>query len=141
MSTGGTLGRACRGIRMSLYVTGVDRMSEMNWHLAGRRVIHLLVFFHLDAVQLKETFSRSSVSCLKGWDLQSTSTVPDDPCWQVTQQFHQLIEKVSRLRKLQFFLQRQETAAEAQANISDFFWLGAGGKLYCERMQPCNLSD
>ncbi|XP_019730311.1 tumor necrosis factor ligand superfamily member 10 isoform X1 [Hippocampus comes] len=42
---------------------------------------------------LKETFSRSSVSCLKGWDLQSTSAVPDDPCWQVTQQFHQLIEK------------------------------------------------
>lgn len=141
MSTGGTLGRACRGIRMSLYVTGVDRMSEMNWHLAGRRVIHLLVFFHLDAVQLKETFSRSSVSCLKGWDLQSTSTVPDDPCWQVTQQFHQLIEKVSRLRKLQFFLQRQETAAEAQANISDFLGLARGGKLYCERMQPCNLSD
>lgn len=141
MSTGGTLGRACRGIRMSLYVTGVDRMSEMNWHLAGRRVIHLLVFFHLDAVQLKETFSRSSVSCLKGWDLQSTSTVPDDPCWQVTQQFHQLIEKVSRLRKLQFFSSAAGNGCGGTSKYFRFFWLGAAGKLYCERMQPCNLSD
>nr|XP_061810314.1 tumor necrosis factor ligand superfamily member 10-like [Nerophis lumbriciformis] len=42
---------------------------------------------------LKETFSRSSVSCLKGWQLQGGSAVRGDPCWQVTQQLQQLIEK------------------------------------------------
>ncbi|XP_061613753.1 tumor necrosis factor ligand superfamily member 10-like isoform X1 [Phyllopteryx taeniolatus] len=47
----------------------------------------------LDA--MKETFARSSVSCLKGWDAQSVSAVEaqGDPCWQVTQQLRQLIEK------------------------------------------------
>lgn len=42
---------------------------------------------------LKETFARSSVSCLTGADLQSITAVRGDPCWQVTQQLHLLIEK------------------------------------------------
>ncbi|XP_041823621.1 tumor necrosis factor ligand superfamily member 10-like isoform X2 [Melanotaenia boesemani] len=42
---------------------------------------------------MKETFARSSVSCLTGSDLQSITAVRGDPCWQVTQQLHLLIEK------------------------------------------------
>ncbi|XP_053269060.1 tumor necrosis factor ligand superfamily member 10 [Pleuronectes platessa] len=42
---------------------------------------------------MKETFARSSVSCLTGADLQSVTVVRGDPCWQVTQQLHLLIEK------------------------------------------------
>ncbi|XP_029002517.1 tumor necrosis factor ligand superfamily member 10 [Betta splendens] len=42
---------------------------------------------------MKETFARSSVSCLTGSDLQSVSAARGDPCWQVTQQLHLLIEK------------------------------------------------
>ncbi|XP_034428170.1 tumor necrosis factor ligand superfamily member 10 [Hippoglossus hippoglossus] len=42
---------------------------------------------------MKETFARSSVSCLTGADLQSITVVRGDPCWQVTQQLHLLIEK------------------------------------------------
>ncbi|KAJ4925362.1 hypothetical protein JOQ06_018094 [Pogonophryne albipinna] len=42
---------------------------------------------------MKETFARSSVSCLMGADLQSFTAVRGDPCWQVTQQLHLLIEK------------------------------------------------
>nr|XP_057915434.1 tumor necrosis factor ligand superfamily member 10-like [Doryrhamphus excisus] len=42
---------------------------------------------------MKETFARSSVSCLKGSDLHSISAVQGDPCWKVTQQLHLLIEK------------------------------------------------
>lgn len=52
--------------------------------------------------QMKETFSKSSVSCLmranlrtiKGQELNAAEG-KDDPCWQVTQQLHFLIEKVS----------------------------------------------
>lgn len=51
---------------------------------------------------MKETFSKSSVSCLmranlrtiKGQELNAAEG-KDDPCWQVTQQLHFLIEKVS----------------------------------------------
>lgn len=42
---------------------------------------------------MKETFARSSVSCLTGADLQSLTASRGDPCWQVTQQLHLLIEK------------------------------------------------
>ncbi|XP_053714741.1 tumor necrosis factor ligand superfamily member 10 [Synchiropus splendidus] len=42
---------------------------------------------------MKETFARSSVSCLTSGDLQSLSAARSDPCWQVTQQLHLLIEK------------------------------------------------
>ncbi|KAM4606058.1 tumor necrosis factor ligand superfamily member 10 [Polymixia lowei] len=47
---------------------------------------------------MKETFARSSVSCLTRADLRGVPVVraPDsrgDPCWQVTQQLHLLIEK------------------------------------------------
>ncbi|XP_037135727.1 tumor necrosis factor ligand superfamily member 10 [Syngnathus acus] len=52
-----------------------------------------LLHFSASLNAMKETFSRSSASCLQGWDLQSVSAVPDDPCRQVTQQLHQLIEK------------------------------------------------
>lgn len=53
-------------------------------------------------LQMKETFSKSSVSCLmranlrtiKGEELKAAEE-KDDPCWQVTQQLHFLIEKVS----------------------------------------------
>lgn len=55
---------------------------------------------------MKETFARSSVSCLTGGDLQSVTAVRGDPCWQVTQQLHLLIEKVtppSRRLRLQLY--------------------------------------
>lgn len=42
---------------------------------------------------MKETFARSSVSCLTSGDLQSLSAARSDPCWQVTQQLHLLIQK------------------------------------------------
>ncbi|KAF6719996.1 Tumor necrosis factor ligand superfamily member 10 [Oryzias melastigma] len=42
---------------------------------------------------MKETFARSSTSCLTGANLQSFAAVQGDPCWQVTQQLHLLIEK------------------------------------------------
>ncbi|CAM9163323.1 unnamed protein product [Lampetra planeri] len=42
---------------------------------------------------MKETFARSSVSCLTGSDLQSVTAARGDPCWQVTQQLHLLIQK------------------------------------------------
>lgn len=48
---------------------------------------------------MKETFARSSVSCLTGADLQSVTAVRGDPCWQVTQQLHLLIEKVRQQQK------------------------------------------
>lgn len=50
--------------------------------------------WHFHSVQMKETFARSSVSCLTGADLQSITAARGDPCWQVTQQLHLLIEKV-----------------------------------------------
>lgn len=42
---------------------------------------------------VKETFARSSVSCLTGADLQSLTASRGDPCFQVAQQLHLLIEK------------------------------------------------
>lgn len=46
---------------------------------------------------MKETFARSSVSCLTGGaDLRSVTAVRGDPCWQVSQQLHLLIQKVGR---------------------------------------------
>ena len=52
--------------------------------------------------QMKETFSKSSVSCLRRANIRSIKGLDvgaaegkDDPCWQVTQQLHFLIEKVS----------------------------------------------
>ncbi|XP_077480023.1 tumor necrosis factor ligand superfamily member 10-like isoform X2 [Stigmatopora argus] len=66
-------------------------------------VVLTLLRFATSLDALKETFSRSSVSCLKGWDLESqTSTegagtgapaTRGHPCWQVTQQLQQLVHK------------------------------------------------
>ncbi|XP_037312001.2 tumor necrosis factor ligand superfamily member 10-like [Pungitius pungitius] len=42
---------------------------------------------------MKETFARSSASCLTGGDPRSITAVRGDPCWQVTEQLHLLIEK------------------------------------------------
>lgn len=42
---------------------------------------------------MKETFARSSVSCLTGADLSSLSSSRSDPCFQVTEQLHLLIQK------------------------------------------------
>ncbi|XP_076868318.1 tumor necrosis factor ligand superfamily member 10 [Brachyhypopomus gauderio] len=58
------------------------------------------IYFSNVLTTMKETFSKSSVSCLmranlrtiKGLDLSSAEG-KDDPCWQVTQQLHFLIEK------------------------------------------------
>ncbi|XP_030624522.1 tumor necrosis factor ligand superfamily member 10 isoform X2 [Chanos chanos] len=58
------------------------------------------IYFSNVLTTMKETFSKSSVSCLmranlrtiKGLDTGSTEG-KDDPCWQVTQQLHFLIEK------------------------------------------------
>uniref|UniRef100_A0A3P9LPX9 Tumor necrosis factor ligand superfamily member 10 n=1 Tax=Oryzias latipes TaxID=8090 RepID=A0A3P9LPX9_ORYLA len=47
---------------------------------------------------MKETFARSSVSCLTGANLQSFMAVQGDPCWPVTQQLHLLIQKSLSLR-------------------------------------------
>lgn len=59
-----------------------------------RRMFVLIV--RCSSPQMKETFARSSVSCLTGADLQSVTAVRGDPCWQVTQQLHLLIEKVTK---------------------------------------------
>lgn len=47
------------------------------------------------SVQITELFARSSVSCLTGVELQGVTAERGDPCWQVTQQLHVLIEKVT----------------------------------------------
>lgn len=58
------------------------------------------IYFSNVLSTMKETFSKSSVSCLMRANLRtikgidpSASDVKDDPCWQVTQQLHFLIEK------------------------------------------------
>ncbi|XP_034416670.1 tumor necrosis factor ligand superfamily member 10 [Cyclopterus lumpus] len=58
-------------------------------------VVVTITVLHFTAAlnSMKETFARSSVSCLTGGDLQSVTAVRGDPCWQVTQQLHLLIEK------------------------------------------------
>ncbi|XP_064188720.1 tumor necrosis factor ligand superfamily member 10 [Anguilla rostrata] len=57
------------------------------------------IYFSNVLTTMKETFSKSSISCLmranikgKGLDLNADDG-KDDPCWQVTQQLHFLIEK------------------------------------------------
>ncbi|XP_061660595.1 tumor necrosis factor ligand superfamily member 10 isoform X2 [Syngnathoides biaculeatus] len=57
--------------------------------LVAVTVLHFSASLHA----MKETFARSSVSCLKGWDGRDASPAPGDPCWQVTEQLRQLIEK------------------------------------------------
>ncbi|CAG5896073.1 tumor necrosis factor ligand superfamily member 10 [Menidia menidia] len=52
-----------------------------------------VLHFSTSLNSMKETFARSSVSCLMGSDLQSITAGRGDPCWQVTQQLHLLIEK------------------------------------------------
>ncbi|KAL1006576.1 hypothetical protein UPYG_G00074000 [Umbra pygmaea] len=52
---------------------------------------------------MKETFARSSVSCLtradfRGVYVRTSTEEKGDPCWQVTQQLHTLIEKSLSLR-------------------------------------------
>ncbi|XP_056155144.1 tumor necrosis factor ligand superfamily member 10 [Lampris incognitus] len=60
--------------------------------------ITVLHFTHVLS-SMKETFARSSVSCLTRTDLRSASAARvaaerrADPCWQVTEQLHFLIEK------------------------------------------------
>lgn len=48
---------------------------------------------------MQESFSRGSVSCLINTNLHVDEDVAEDkksdPCWQVTQQLHHHIEKVS----------------------------------------------
>ncbi|KAJ8278135.1 hypothetical protein GJAV_G00084250 [Gymnothorax javanicus] len=57
------------------------------------------MYFSNVLTTMKETFSKSSISCLmrtnlrsKGFDFNADGE-QDDPCWQVTQQLHFLIEK------------------------------------------------
>ncbi|XP_061876696.1 tumor necrosis factor ligand superfamily member 10 isoform X1 [Entelurus aequoreus] len=53
-----------------------------------------VLHFSTSLSAMRETFARSSVSCLKGpADLHSMSAVRGDPCWKVSQQLHLLIEK------------------------------------------------
>ncbi|XP_056290527.1 tumor necrosis factor ligand superfamily member 10-like [Pseudoliparis swirei] len=58
-------------------------------------VVVTITVLHFTAAlnSMKETFSRSSVSCLMGGGLQSITAARGEPCWQVTQQLHLLIEK------------------------------------------------
>ncbi|KAJ8357106.1 hypothetical protein SKAU_G00199000 [Synaphobranchus kaupii] len=53
----------------------------------------VITFFYFSNVlsTMKETFSRSSISCLMGANLAEGRK--DAPCWHITQQFHLLIEK------------------------------------------------
>lgn len=48
---------------------------------------------------MQESFSRGSVSCLINTNLHAAEDLAEDkksdPCWQVTQQLHHHIEKVS----------------------------------------------
>ncbi|KAM6977371.1 tumor necrosis factor ligand superfamily member 10 [Aplochiton taeniatus] len=56
-----------------------------------------VIYFTNVLNRMKETFARSSVSCLTRDDLRSAQVRVGegrgDPCWQVTQQLHVLIEK------------------------------------------------
>uniref|UniRef100_A0A3B4EPK2 Tumor necrosis factor ligand superfamily member 10 n=2 Tax=Pygocentrus nattereri TaxID=42514 RepID=A0A3B4EPK2_PYGNA len=58
------------------------------------------IYFSNVLTTMKETFSKSSVSCLMRANIRSIKGLDvgaadgkDDPCWQVTQQLHFLIEK------------------------------------------------
>lgn len=65
---------------------------------------------------IKETFARSSVSCLTGTDLQSITDVRGDLCWQVTQQVHLLIEKsLSQQRQRQ---RLRQNSSEVKDEVS-----------------------
>lgn len=56
---------------------------------------------------MRESFSSSSVSCLINADLHSAAEdKKSDPCLQVTQQLHYLIEKVTSFSLIPFFLTR-----------------------------------
>ncbi|KAK1162560.1 tumor necrosis factor ligand superfamily member 10-like [Acipenser oxyrinchus oxyrinchus] len=67
------------------------------------------IYFTNALTTLKETFSKSSISCLGKSNFNSIRELlgdieaenEDDPCWQVTQQLHLLIEKTmsNRYRK------------------------------------------
>ncbi|TRY84966.1 hypothetical protein DNTS_007659 [Danionella cerebrum] len=64
------------------------------------------IYFNHVLSTMKETFSKSSVSCLMRANLrtaddpeQNGEDGKDDPCWQVTQQLHFLIEKVSAFKR------------------------------------------
>uniref|UniRef100_A0A8C9RBN9 Tumor necrosis factor ligand superfamily member 10 n=1 Tax=Scleropages formosus TaxID=113540 RepID=A0A8C9RBN9_SCLFO len=72
------------------------------------------IYFNSVLTTMKETFSRSSIACLmrsnlrtvKGLDgsvqdAQDTQDGKDDPCWQVTQQLHFLVEKVRFSTRIQ----------------------------------------
>uniref|UniRef100_A0A3P9K2Q0 Tumor necrosis factor ligand superfamily member 10 n=1 Tax=Oryzias latipes TaxID=8090 RepID=A0A3P9K2Q0_ORYLA len=59
---------------------------------------HLFLLRTSARKRMKETFARSSVSCLTGANLQSFMAVQGDPCWPVTQQLHLLIQKSLSLR-------------------------------------------
>ncbi|CAL8399894.1 unnamed protein product [Arctogadus glacialis] len=51
-----------------------------------------VLYFSSALSSMRETFARSSVSCFTRGD-PSASETRGDPCWQVTQQLHALIEK------------------------------------------------
>ncbi|XP_042084421.1 tumor necrosis factor ligand superfamily member 10 isoform X2 [Haplochromis burtoni] len=75
---------------------------------------------------IKETFARSSVSCLTGTDLQSITDVRGDLCWQVTQQVHLLIEKsLSQQRQRQ---RLRQNSSEVKAPVF------AGRRVYGQKI-------
>ncbi|KAJ3611302.1 hypothetical protein NHX12_021318 [Muraenolepis orangiensis] len=54
-----------------------------------------VLYFSSTLSSMRETFARSSVSCFTRGDpsVRRASETRGDPCWQVTQQLHSLIEK------------------------------------------------
>ncbi|XP_039617440.1 tumor necrosis factor ligand superfamily member 10 [Polypterus senegalus] len=63
------------------------------------------MYFSSALATMKETFSKSSISCLRRSSLNflkgseaDTKEDDDDPCWQVTEQLHLLIEKTMSTR-------------------------------------------
>ena len=73
---------------------------------------------------MQESFSRGSVSCLINTNLHGDENLAEDkksdPCWQVTQQLHHHIEKVSSF--LSWQVCRIDTLKEKK-NLDNLFFV------------------
>ncbi|XP_077410349.1 tumor necrosis factor ligand superfamily member 10 isoform X1 [Vanacampus margaritifer] len=100
-----------------------------------------VLHFNTSLNQLKETFSRSSVSCLNGWDQQSVSAARDDPCWQVTQLLRQLIDKSMSQHYQKQISSAVRVSAGAKAGARPVYgqkilwWEGEKGLAFLQDMQ------
>lgn len=83
-------------------------------------------------VQITELFARSSVSCLTGVELQGVTAERGDPCWQVTQQLHVLIQKVTPPPPSKFCNRTVRTRSRTETPVTRCRppWVGIKDRLF-----------